>query len=107
MVDTLTKIIIVCQQWVGDKINDKIYLMTNQEIKEIYKEKGKNGLMKITGVGPGIAYHIETLLRGKKFAEYERLKKKIPVNISELTAVEGLGPTPTKALYQKLKIKNL
>ena len=144
MVDTLTKIIIVCQQWVGDKINDKIYLMTNQEIakillemaelyemesvlfkprayekaalgvealdkeiKEIYKEKGKNGLMKITGVGPGIAYHIETLLRGKKFAEYERLKKKIPVNISELTAVEGVGPKMIKALYQKLKIKNL
>ena len=79
----------------------------DKEIKEIYKNEGKNGLMKIAGVGQGIAYHIETMLRGKKFPEYERLKKKIPVNISELSAVEGVGPKMIRVLYQKLKIKNL
>ncbi|QQG42599.1 MAG: DNA polymerase/3'-5' exonuclease PolX, partial [Candidatus Giovannonibacteria bacterium] len=63
--------------------------------------------LNIPGVGKGIAYHIETLLRGSKFAEYEKLKKKIPVNISELTAVEGVGPKMVKILYQKLRIKNL
>ncbi len=79
----------------------------DREIKEVFKAEGKKGLLKIPGVGAGIAYHIETLLRGKKFAEYERLKKKIPVNISELTAIEGVGPKMIKVLYQKLKIKNL
>ena len=79
----------------------------DKEIMEIYKSGGAGGLMKISGVGQGIAHHLETMLRGKKFAEYERLKKKIPVNISELTAVEGVGPKMIKVLYQKLKIKNL
>ena len=79
----------------------------DREIKEIFKAEGEKGLLLTPGVGAGIARHIETILKGKKFAEYERLKKKIPVNISELTAVEGVGPKMIKVLYQKLKIKNL
>ncbi|MDP3935077.1 MAG: DNA polymerase/3'-5' exonuclease PolX [Candidatus Giovannonibacteria bacterium] len=79
----------------------------DREITEIYKKNGKDELMDIPGIGQGIALHIETILKGKKFAEYERLKKKIPVNISELAAVEGVGPKMIKILYQKLKIKNL
>ena len=31
----------------------------------------------------------------------------MPVNIEELTAVEGVGPKTVKVLWQKLKIKNL
>ena len=79
----------------------------DREIKEIFKAEGEKGLLKIPGVGAGIARHIETILKGKNFAEYERLKKKIPVNISELAAIEGVGPKTIKVLYQKLKIKNL
>jgi len=79
----------------------------DKEVKEIYKESGEKGLLKIPGVGKGIAYHIELLLKNGGFPEYEKLKKKIPINISELTAVEGVGPKMIKILYQKLKIKNL
>ena len=79
----------------------------DREVKEIYKESGKAALKKIPSVGEGIAYHIEMLLKKSNFPEYERLKKRIPVNISELTAVEGVGPKMIKILYKKLKIKNL
>ena len=79
----------------------------DREVKEIYKESGKAALKKIPSVGDGIAYHIEMLLKKSNFPEYERLKKRIPVNISELTAVEGVGPKMIKILYKKLKIKNL
>src|SRR3990167_8227525 len=79
----------------------------DKEAKEIYKEGGAGALLRIPGVGKGIAYHIELLLKKGRFPEYEKLKKKIPVNISELTAVEGVGPKMIKVLYQKLKIKNL
>ena len=79
----------------------------DKEVKEIYKESGEKGLLKIPGVGKGIAYHIELLLKNGGFPEYEKLKKKIPINISELTAVAGVGPKMIKILYQKLKIKNL
>lgn len=80
---------------------------SGREIKEIYKEGGKDALKRIPGVGEGIAFHIEMLLKKGSFPEYRRLKKKIPVNISELTAVEGVGPKAIKILYQKLKVKNL
>ena len=79
----------------------------DREVKDIYKEKGIKALMEIPGIGKGIAEHIESLLKGKRFSEYENLKKEIPVNISELSSVEGVGPKIIKILYKKLKIKNL
>lgn len=81
---------------------------TEKDIGEIYQSGGAAAIMKeIPGVGPGIAAHIEALILGKHFKEYERLKKKVPVAISELTAVEGVGPRMVKVLWEKLKIKNL
>ncbi len=79
----------------------------DQEIKEIYGKGGIKALEEIPGVGRGIAFHIEELLKKGHFAEHDRLKKKVPVNISELTAVEGVGPRMVKALWEKLKIRNL
>ncbi len=79
----------------------------SEDIADIYKKEGEKGLLVIPGVGKGIAYHIGTILDGKKFPEFDKLKKKIPVNISELEAVEGVGPKMIKTLYQKLKIKNI
>ncbi|MBI2640284.1 MAG: DNA polymerase/3'-5' exonuclease PolX [Candidatus Sungbacteria bacterium] len=79
----------------------------DMEAEEIYKKGGVKSLEEISGVGKGIAYHIEALLKKGSFAEYERLKKKIPVNISELTAVEGVGPKMIKTLWQKLRVRNL
>jgi len=35
------------------------------------------------------------------------MKNQMPVDIAELTKVEGLGHKTVKTLYQKLKIKNL
>jgi len=79
----------------------------DREVKDIYKENGLKGLMEIPGIGRGIAEHIEGLLKGGKFIEYEKLKKEIPVNITELSSVEGVGPKMIKILYKKLKVKNL
>lgn len=79
----------------------------DKEVKEIYKEGGKDALKKIPGVGEGIAYHIELLLKKGSFSEYAKLKKKIPANIAELSAVEGVGPKAIKILYQKLRVENL
>ena len=79
----------------------------DKEIKEIFKAEGEKSLLKIPGVGQGIAFHISELLKKGHFQEYDRLKKKTPVNISELSTIEGVGPKMIKILYQKLKIKNL
>ncbi len=78
-----------------------------EEAKEIYKKEGVGALMKIPGVGRGISEHIEALLKHGHFLEYDQLKKKFPIHISELSSVEGVGPKMIKVLWEKLKIKNL
>lgn len=80
---------------------------SDKEMKDLYAKDGKNALKKIPGVGDGIAFHIESLLKKGVFTEHEKLKKKIPVNISELSAVEGVGPKMIKSLYKELGIMNL
>jgi DNA polymerase (family 10) len=76
-------------------------------IIELYKEKGVKGLHEIPGVGPGIAAHIASLIETGTFVEYERLHKKVPVNLKELTAVEGIGAKTVLLLWKKLKIRDL
>ncbi len=79
----------------------------NADIGEIYKSGGVKALIKLPSIGPGIAAHIEEYLKTSHFKEYERLKKKVPINISELTAIEGVGPRMVKILWEKLKIRDL
>lgn len=79
----------------------------NADVGEIYKSGGVKALIRMPSIGPGIAAHLEEYLKTGHFKEYERLKKKVPVNISELTAVEGVGPRTVKILWEKLKIRNL
>lgn len=80
----------------------------DQNICELYRQGGTKAILgKISGVGPGITAHIEELCKTGHFKEYEQLKKKVPVNISELTAVEGIGPRIVKTLWEKLKVRNL
>ncbi|MGB9743464.1 MAG: DNA polymerase/3'-5' exonuclease PolX [Minisyncoccales bacterium] len=78
-----------------------------EDVKEIYQKAGRPALEKIPGVGKSIAEKIEEYLKTGKIRYYEQLKKKIPVNITELVAVEGLGPKKVKVLYEKLGIRNL
>ena len=79
----------------------------SEDVEALYKKEGIEGLKNISGVGQGIAEKIIEYIKTGKIKEYQALQKKIPVNIKELTAVEGIGPKIVKALYQKLKIKNL
>ena len=79
----------------------------SENISDIYRKGGLGALEQIPGIGKSIAEKIEEYMKTGKIKEYEKLKKKIPVNIEELTAVEGIGPKKIKILYQKLKIKNL
>ena len=78
----------------------------NEEVESIYKKDGVKGLLQIPGVGRGIAEKIEEYLKSGRVKDYEKLKKEMPVDVSGLTAIEGVGPKTIKILYQKLKIKN-
>lgn len=78
-----------------------------EPLYETFARGGPKALTEIAGIGEGLAAHIAELLARGTFAEYERLKKKTPVAVGELVAVEGVGPKTVKTLWEKLKIKNL
>ncbi len=79
----------------------------SENVAALYAREGRAGLLKIPGVGAGIADHIEKILKTGSFPEYARLKRKLPVAIGELVAVEGVGPKTVKLLWEKLKIKTM
>lgn len=78
-----------------------------QSVADIYKKQGLRGLDKIPAVGTGIAEKIEELIKTGHSKYYEKLKKKMPVEIDELTAIEGIGPKMVFRLYKELGIKNI
>ena len=78
-----------------------------QDLSDIYKKEGISGLQKIPGVGKGIAEKLEEYIKTKKIKDYEILKKEIPVNLIELSSIEGVGPKRIYMLYRKLGIKNI
>lgn len=78
-----------------------------EPVLTIYKKGGLKEVEKIPGVGRSIGEKIEEFILRGKIKEYEELRKKIPVDLAELSSIEGLGPKSIKKLYEKLKIKNL
>lgn len=78
-----------------------------EQLENIYKQDGAEGLLKIPGIGKNIAEHIGNLIEKGTFEEYEELRKKIPVDTFALLEVEGIGPKNIKALWDSLKIRNL
>ncbi len=78
-----------------------------EDITEVYAQGGRKAIEAIPGVGAHIAEKIEEFIKKGSIAYYAKLKRKTPVNLAEITRVEGVGPKVARALYRKLKITNL
>ncbi len=78
-----------------------------RDVKEIYERGGIKALEEIPGVGESIAQKIEEYLKTGKIKYYEKFKKKLPLNLEEITKVEGMGPKRAKVLFQELGVKDL
>lgn len=76
-------------------------------LADLYAEKGEKGLREVPGVGPGIAAHVQALLETGSFAEHEKLRKKVPIDVLALTRVENVGPKTAFLLYKKLGVRNV
>ncbi len=77
------------------------------DVAKIYQEGGLKALKDIPGVGESTAEKIEEYIKTGKIKYYEKLKKKTPIKMEELTAVEGMGPKKAKKLYEELEIRDL
>jgi len=64
-------------------------------------------LEKISGIGKSTASDILEYAKTGKIEYYEQLKKDSPVNLEELTKIQGMGPKRIKKLYYELGVKNI
>ncbi len=67
----------------------------------------RDDLLKIPGVGKGIADIIEELRNGHEPNELKKLKAKFPEGLFQVMRVQGLGAKRTAALFKHLKIDSL
>lgn len=79
----------------------------DEPIADIYRRGGVKAVEEIPGVGKSIAEKIVTLVETGRLPYYEELRAKTPVDVTGLTAIEGLGPKNIKALYAELGIRTL
>ena len=76
----------------------------SDDIEDVWKA-GK--LTELPSIGQGIAERIDEFLKTGKIKYYDELKKKLPMDVEQLSRVQGLGPKRIKLLYEQLKIKTL
>jgi len=79
----------------------------DEPIAGIYQRGGIKAVEEIPGVGKSIAEKIVTLIETGKLPYYEELRKKTPVDVAGLTAIEGLGPKNIKTLYQEIGVRSV
>lgn len=72
---------------------------------EDVQEEGK--LQELPGVGKSIASKISEIIKTGTSEYYEQLKTEMPVDVGELTSVEGMGPKTVERLYKQLGVKTL
>jgi len=75
-------------------------------IDEIYKKGGIKSLISIPSIGEGIAKKIEEYLKTGRIKYYDKWKKRIPIDIEGLIAIQGVGPKTIKRFYSELGITN-
>jgi len=78
-----------------------------EPVSDLYAHGGLKALAEIPSVGKGIAERIEELLQTGHCADHEALRRKTPVDVSALTAIEGVGPKAVKTLYEKLRVRTV
>lgn len=78
-----------------------------QDISDLYASGGIKALLEIPSIGKAIASKIEEFLKSGSVSQLEELKSRIPIDINELSGIEGIGPKTIRVLYEKLRITDL
>jgi DNA polymerase (family 10) len=79
----------------------------DRPIGEIHSEGGEAALVALPGIGKGIARRIAEFLETGQMADLESKRKRIPIDLPKLTALEGIGPQKAQRLWRELKVRSL
>jgi len=77
------------------------------DIEELYRVKGIEGLRAIPGIGERIAKKIAEFLDTGKMRKYEEVLKEVPQELLALLDVQGIGPKTLRLAYDNLGVKNI
>jgi len=78
-----------------------------EDVEDVYRQGGVKALRALPGVGDAIAKKIEEYVTTGRLRYYEEFKEKMPIDLDEITRVEGMGPRRAKILFEKLGVRNL
>ena len=76
----------------------------DEDVENLYEQGNLDGL---AGIGEKLKGKIIEYIKTGKIQSYEDKKKKIPVDVEELSKVAGIGPKTILKLYRRLKVKNM
>lgn len=98
----------------GDRFRPRAYEKVAHAIEsldepaaDMYRRGGVKALGEIPGVGTHTADKMATLIETGRLPYYEDLRRKTPVDIAGLSAIEGLGPKMIKLLYDQLDVRTV
>ncbi len=82
-------------------------LITNQsrQIQEMIKE-GED-LTQMPGIGEDLAEKIKEIVETGELEQLNKLKKELPVGLTQILEIEGLGPKRVAKLHQELDISSI
>lgn len=64
-------------------------------------------LTELPGIGEALAEKIKTIVKTGRLPQLEEVRSRTPAALSDLMAIEGLGPKRVKTLYKELNIRSL
>ncbi len=79
----------------------------DRPLVDLFAEGGEKALDALPGIGGGIARRIGEMLQMGRMADLEKLRKKTPVEVSSLTAIEGVGAKMVRTLWRELGIRSV
>jgi len=79
----------------------------DRPLAELHDEGGEKAIAELPGIGKGIAARIAGMILTGKMADLEALREQTPIDILELTAVEGLGPKKVHELWRGLGVRSV
>ncbi|MFN8626602.1 MAG: DNA polymerase/3'-5' exonuclease PolX [Candidatus Binatia bacterium] len=79
----------------------------DEPLTEVFRHGGLKAICEIPGVGKSIGEKIAILIETGSLPYYDELREKTPVDLTGLTAIEGLGPKMIQVLYHELGIKTV
>jgi DNA polymerase (family X) len=79
----------------------------DQPLDELYQRDGVKGLRAIPGIGTSMAEKLEELITTGHCTLHEQYRRRMPVDLAGLTAIEGIGPKAVKVLFDELGVRTV